>query len=74
MFGPDDIKKAIADDLNTDITIPNGHKAALVTMVNTDKAELAFATKVNDHWSVELIGDHTWTGDNKAGFISKVTW
>lgn len=74
MFSPDDVKKAITDALNTDITIPEGHRAALVTFVNTDKAELAFAQKINDQWSVELVADHNWTGGNDVGFISKVTW
>lgn len=73
-FGPDEIKKAVAEKLATDITIPDNHKVALVTFINNDKAEVAIATKVNDNWSVDLLGSHSWTGENKIGFISKMTW
>lgn len=74
MFSTDQIKQAIQQNLNTDINVPDGHKAALVTFINTDKAELAFAIKVNDKWSVDLIASHEWTGNNEVGVISKVTW
>lgn len=74
MFSPDDIKKAVLADLTQDVTVPEGHKAALVTFFNTDKAEVAFATKLSDHWDVQLIASHTWTGDNQIGAISKITW
>lgn len=74
MFDPDSIRKAITEDLNHDITIPDGHRGALVTFINTDKAEIALATKINEHWRVELIGSHEWTGNNEIGLISKVTW
>lgn len=74
MFSQDKIKKSITDSLNTDISIPSGHKGALVTMITDQGAQLAVATKVNEHWSVELTGKHEWTGDNQVGFISRVTW
>lgn len=74
LFNADAIKKAITDDLNTDVSIPDGHRGALITMINSNKAEIAVATKINDHWSVELLGSHDWTGDNQIGAISKVTW
>ena len=74
MFGPDEIKKAISDDLKTDITVPDGHKVALVTFVNTDKIEVALATKIDEHWSVELLANHSWSGNNQIGAISKLTW
>lgn len=73
-FTPDTIKKAIEDSLNTDISIPAGHKGALITMITDSGAQLAVATRINDNWSVELTGTHEWTGDNQVGFISKVTW
>jgi len=73
-FSPDAIKKAISDALNTDINIPSGHKGALVAMVTETGTQLAIAAKVNDKWSVELTGKHSWSGDNQVGFISKVTW
>ena len=74
MFDTDSIKHAIESDLNTDVTVPDGHKVALVTFINSDKAEIALATKLSDHWSVQLIANHSWTGDNQVGVISKITW
>lgn len=73
-FDEDTIKSAIAKSLSTDITIPDNHKVALVTFININKAELALATRINSNWSVELIGSHSWSGNNEAGFISKMTW
>jgi len=74
VFDADSIKKIITADLNTDITIPSDHRAALVTFINNDKAEVALAYKINDNWSVDLIAQHEWTGNNDVGFISKITW
>lgn len=75
MFSPQEIKKTVADHLDTDLTIPGHHRTAIVTFINNDKAEIAIANKlVDDHWDVELIANHTWTGDNEIGFISKITW
>jgi hypothetical protein len=71
---PEDIKKQISDLLSQDITIPDGHKGALVTFVNLDKVEVALATKVTNTWSVELVASHDWTGGNSAGVMSKYTW
>lgn len=73
-FGPEEIKSAIAKSLATDVTVPDNHKVALVTFINNDKMELAVATKFNDNWNVELFGEHEWKGNNKVGFISKMTW
>lgn len=71
----EEIKKAISESLSTDISVPAGHKGALVTMITSSGAQLAVATRVNDKWSVELIGKHDWSGDdNTIGLISKLTW
>lgn len=74
IFPPDEIKKRISADLNTDITIPSGHRGALVTFINNESAEIALATRIKDNWDVELLGKHDWTGDNQFGVISKLTW
>lgn len=74
IFDATSIKKAIQEALETDVTIPSGHRAALVTLINEDKAEIALAYKVNNNWSVDLIGQHDWTGNNDLGLISKITW
>jgi hypothetical protein len=69
-----DVISTIKEKLNTDINIPDGHKGALITYINNNRAELAIATKINEHWQVNLIGSHDWTGGNEVGFLSKVTW
>lgn len=74
MFTSDEIKAAVAKDLNTDITIPSGHKGAVVLFVDTTGARIALATKVKDNWDVELKGEHDWTGNNDVGVVSKITW
>jgi hypothetical protein len=73
MFSPAEIKKAVQDNLK-ESDIPEGHKVALVTIVNNKRAEVTLATKINDHWNIQLLASHDWTGDTKAGVISKVTW
>jgi len=60
--------------LSTDVTIPDGHRGALVTFTNTNMVEVALATKLNEHWSVDFVASHAWTGDNEVGAISKITW
>lgn len=74
MFGPAEIKQLVEQNLNSDVTIPDGHKGAIVTVVNGEHAVVTGALKVNDHWQVEIYGSHSWTGDNQAGVVSKVTW
>jgi hypothetical protein len=70
----DALKKAIAETLATSTDVPAGHRAALVTYVDTTKARIALATRINDTWSVELLADHAWTGANTAGVVVKATW
>lgn len=73
-LSPEALKQAIAQTLSTSVDVPAGHRAALVTYVDTDRARIALATRINDTWSVELLADHEWTGDNTAGAIIKATW
>lgn len=68
------IKAHVAAALATDTDIPAGHRGALVSVIDMDKASIAIATKVNDHWEVEIVAEHKWTGDNAAGAIIKATW
>lgn len=74
MFSPEELKQKISEDLSTDISVPPGHKVAIVSIINGDKAEIALAAKFNEHWQVKLLESHEWTGNNEIGFISKVTW
>jgi hypothetical protein len=74
------IRNAISKDLTTDVTIPDGHRGALITYANLDHIEVAMATKIvsNDkfEWDVEFIASHEWTGQhqNEVGVLSKITW
>jgi hypothetical protein len=73
------VHSAIVQALETDITIPDGHRGALVTFANLDHLEIALATRLPDvkgaTWSVEFVGQHEWTGDgNAVGVRSKLTW
>lgn len=74
MFSPEEVKQKIQEALNQDVHIPDGHRAALVTFINTDRAEAAFAVKVKDSWHIELLASHSWTGQNEVGVINKLTW
>jgi hypothetical protein len=74
LFSPEEVKKKIQETLNQDVSIPDNHKAALVTFINSDKAEAAFAIKVQDNWHIELIASHSWTGENEVGVLNKITW
>lgn len=71
---PDSIKNVVKQHLDQAVDVPEGHKGALVTVVNTDKVDVALATKVNQHWTVNIIGSHEWTGDSQIGVINKITW
>lgn len=73
-LSPDALKQAIAQTLNTSVDIPAGHRAALVTCIDTNQAKIALATRLDDTWSVELLADHSWTGDNQAGILVRATW
>jgi len=79
-FGPEAVRKAIADTLNTSLDIPEGHNGAAVVYANGEKVETAVATKVlkNDkfEWDVGTVVSHRWTGDhaNTFGVVNKITW
>lgn len=74
VFNEDSIKTAIAKELSTNINIPDNHRAAMVAYIDNDKAQIALASKINDRWRVELIGEHEWIGDNKVGAIVTGSW
>lgn len=74
LTSPDAIKAAVQQALAHDPSIPPGHRAALVTVVNTDKAEVVLATRLADGWSAQIIASHEWTGDTQAGVTIKGTW
>lgn len=74
MFTPDELKKVVSDNLNTDITIPDGHRGALVTVADGEKVLVVAGFKIKDNWEVEIMGKHDWHGDNQVGVVSKLTW
>ena len=74
MFTQNYIKDIVKRDLDNDITIPSGHKGALVTVIDINGAHITLATKIKDNWDVQVIGKHDWTGENDIGVMSKVTW
>lgn len=74
MFSPEEIKAITRKALATDITIPEGHKGAVVLIADLNKVQIVTAIKINEHWSISSVAEHTWTGDNNVGVISKVTW
>jgi hypothetical protein len=73
-LSPAAIRGAVADYLANDVTIPDGHRGAIVTVANLDRMEIALATKINDHWQVELQARHEWTGGSDVGVMNKITW
>lgn len=73
-LSPDAVKAAVLKALTNAPDVPEGHRGALLTVVNADKVEVVMATKVRDHWTVDVIASHAWRGDNEIGVVSKVTW
>lgn len=74
LLSPEAIKSAVQTLLETDPTIPAGDRGALVVFANTDRAEIALATRITDGWTVDLVASHAWTGDTQVGVISRLTW
>jgi len=76
----DALKAAIAHDLNTNITIPDGHRGAVVVFANKDTIETAIAGKVLEKgslvWTVGAVYSHDWTGAHAdtMGTVSTITW
>lgn len=73
-LSPAALKSAVTDFLNQDAQVPEGHNGALVAVVNLDKVEVVLATKITDGWTLNVLGSHTWTGDNQFSVLSKTTW
>lgn len=79
-FDPLTIRKAIADALADDVTIPEGHRGAAVVFANGEKIQTALATRVQKgdtlEWDVGLVVAHSWTGEhaNTFGVVNKITW
>src|SRR5262249_262075 len=71
-LGLEAVRKAIADNLNSDVNIPDGHQGSAVVFANGEKIETAVATKVlkNDkfEWDVGTVVSHRWTGDHVNSF------
>ena len=74
MFSPEEIKLITQKALATDVTIPEGHNGAVVVIADLTKVQIVSAIKINNAWTVSAVAEHTWTGDNNVGVISKLTW
>lgn len=74
LLSPDAIKQAVQAMLAADLTIPDGHRGAVVVFVNQDRAEVVLAAKLSDQWFVDLVASNAWTGDHQIGIVSKLTW
>lgn len=76
VFDQTSIQSAIQSVLSTPATpIPEGHTTALVSMIDGNKASLAIAKKIGDHWQVEGTVSHPWTGPAiEGGFVLHASW
>jgi len=75
MFSPEEVTKAVQNVLNADITIPEGHKVAFVTVANQNGLQTAIAAKINDTWRVQGdIGFHPNNKDWEYGITVQATW
>ena len=74
------LKQAVTDALNTDVTIPAGHRGAVVTFLNGDHVQVALATRLLDDvgghvtWDVEGTVAKTYDGPWSVGVLNKVTF
>lgn len=69
-----------ADNLRTHVSsylagkVPEDHSSAVVTVVNLEHVEVVAALKVNDNWTVDLIGQYAWNGDKTFEVMSTISW
>lgn len=53
MFGPEELRRSVQESLNSaTITIPNGHKSALVAFADKNGIRTAFATRTGNGWQL----------------------
>lgn len=64
-------QKALADSL---ATLPPDRHGALVAVVTTEGARLAFVDKLNDTWAVSFYASKEWDGPLEAGATILATW
>lgn len=75
MFSQEELNKLVTERLNNNITIPNGHKGALFTYVDTSGVQFGAAVKNSNGWQIE--GDiqfHPHQDGLKAGLSVVKTW
>ncbi|HWY33931.1 MAG TPA: hypothetical protein VNX68_04750 [Nitrosopumilaceae archaeon] len=69
------LKNEIEKTLDTHVNIPEGHRGALVTIVDASGVRCAVATNVGKGWMVAGdIGYVTHKGGLEAGITVQKTW
>lgn len=74
IFTPDAIAGAVQKALNTPDAVPDGHKAALVTVVDLSGVHVVAAAKIGSNWRIQGTVEHPWTGGLDGGVTIKATW
>ncbi len=75
IFSADALKK-VTDETIKDANLPDGHTNAVVFGVDEEGAKVVahFVLGKNDHWSLDGVYQHEWSGDNKIGGDVAFSW
>lgn len=74
-FTPDELKKAVSDTLNSSVSIPSGHRGAVVAFVDDAGLRIAVATKIGDSWTVgSMVQWHDHEDGLSVGATIMKTW
>ncbi len=74
IFTPEAINEAVQKALSAPNTVPDGHKAAILTVVDRSGVRVVAAAKIGEHWRVQSTIEHPWTGRLEGGVSVQATW
>lgn len=74
IFDQEALNAAVQKALSAPDAVPDGHKAALVTAVDSSGVRVVAAAKVGEHWRIESTVEHPWQGGLEGGISIRATW
>ena len=74
VFDQDSLNAAVQRALGAPGAVPDGHKAALLTAVDSSGISVVAAAKIGDHWGIQSSVEHPWAGSLQGGVSIRATW
>jgi hypothetical protein len=73
IFTPETIKAGVEQSI-AEAGIPSNHHTAVVVALTTDGIKGAFATRIGDHWTVNLGAEVSRPDGFKGGIVVTGSW